>query len=215
MLQGRSPRRVRHGRAQLREAQVEAERMVLAPSPRWRPTATCCGAAERTAVDALALGGARRRADRAAARDRGRGRGARRGTEGFAAARMNRGIRQALAGRNVDDLNDRSSTILPHAELCPEGKTVNAAPGTSDLRGLLENGVEIEHACERLRLHDLPCIVREGCDSLGVADEAEATCWTAHGAYAALAPLVPGHRRRDRSGDRDSEVHDRPRTETQ
>ena len=64
--------------------------------------------------------------------------------------------------------------ILPHAELCPEGKTIAAAPGTSVCEALLENGVAIEHAC------DMSCacttchvIVREGFNSLGEADEAE------------------------------------------
>ena len=57
--------------------------------------------------------------------------------------------------------------ILPHAALCPEGKTIQAAPGTSVCEALLENGVEIEHAC------DMSCacttchvIVREGFNSL-------------------------------------------------
>ena len=64
--------------------------------------------------------------------------------------------------------------ILPHAELCPEGKTITAAPGTSVCEALLENGVAIEHAC------DMSCacttchvIVREGFNSLGEADETE------------------------------------------
>ena len=38
--------------------------------------------------------------------------------------------------------------ILPHHELCPEGKTIEAAPGTSICEALLENGVAIEHACD-------------------------------------------------------------------
>ena len=64
--------------------------------------------------------------------------------------------------------------ILPHATLCPEGKTISAAPGTSVCEALLENGVAIEHAC------DMSCacttchvIVREGFNSLGEADETE------------------------------------------
>jgi len=64
--------------------------------------------------------------------------------------------------------------ILPHAALCPEGKTIEAAPGTSVCEALLENGVEIEHAC------DMSCacttchvIVREGFDSLNEAEESE------------------------------------------
>ena len=64
--------------------------------------------------------------------------------------------------------------ILPRAALCPEGKTIQAAPGTSVCEALLENGVEIEHAC------DMSCacttchvIVREGFSSLNEADETE------------------------------------------
>lgn len=37
-------------------------------------------------------------------------------------------------------------TILPHAEYCPEGKTVTAEPGTSICEALLANHVDIEHA---------------------------------------------------------------------
>jgi len=64
--------------------------------------------------------------------------------------------------------------ILPHATLCPEGKTIEAAPGTSVCEALLENGVEIEHAC------DMSCacttchvIVREGLASLNEAEDTE------------------------------------------
>ena len=64
--------------------------------------------------------------------------------------------------------------ILPHASLCPEGKTISAVPGTSVCEALLENGVAIEHAC------DMSCacttchvIVREGFNSLGEMDESE------------------------------------------
>ncbi|URI11749.1 ISC system 2Fe-2S type ferredoxin [Aquincola tertiaricarbonis] len=64
--------------------------------------------------------------------------------------------------------------ILPHAELCPQGRTIEAAPGTSVCEALLENGIEIEHAC------DMSCacttchvVVRQGYDSLGELDESE------------------------------------------
>ena len=64
--------------------------------------------------------------------------------------------------------------ILPHATLCPEGKTIEAAPGTSVCEALLENGVEIEHAC------DMSCacttchvIVRQGFESLNEAEDTE------------------------------------------
>ena len=64
--------------------------------------------------------------------------------------------------------------IMPHATLCPEGKTIEAAPGTSVCEALLENGVEIEHACE-MSCACTTChvIVREGFDSLNEAEESE------------------------------------------
>ena len=64
--------------------------------------------------------------------------------------------------------------ILPHQEYCPEGKTIEAQPGTSICEALLENGVEIEHACE-MSCACTTChvIVREGFNSLGEMDESE------------------------------------------
>jgi 2Fe-2S ferredoxin len=64
--------------------------------------------------------------------------------------------------------------ILPHAALCPEGKTIAVAPGTSVCEALLENGVAIEHACD-MSAACTTChvIVREGFDSLNEADETE------------------------------------------
>ena len=92
----------------LREAQVEAERMVLATESALAADGDLLDAAERAAIDALIA------RVRAAARDAGPEQGPRaieaavealaEGTEGFAAARMNRGIRDALAGRNVNEI---------------------------------------------------------------------------------------------------------------
>lgn len=64
--------------------------------------------------------------------------------------------------------------ILPHAEICPQGDTIEAAPGTSLCEAMLENGIAIEHACE-MSCACTTChvIVREGLDSLGELDEAE------------------------------------------
>ncbi len=64
--------------------------------------------------------------------------------------------------------------ILPHASLCPQGKTVEVLPGTSVCEALLEHGVEIEHACEMsCACSTCHVIVREGLASLGEPDEAE------------------------------------------
>jgi 2Fe-2S ferredoxin len=64
--------------------------------------------------------------------------------------------------------------ILPHAEYAPEGKSISAPAGTSICEALLENHVNIEHAC------DMSCacttchvIVREGYHSLNAAEEDE------------------------------------------
>jgi molecular chaperone HscA len=89
----------------LREAQVDAERMILATESALAADGDLLSAGERASIDDLLA------RMRAAARDAGEPRAIEaavealaEGTEGFAAARMNRGIRDALAGRNVNDL---------------------------------------------------------------------------------------------------------------
>lgn len=64
--------------------------------------------------------------------------------------------------------------FLPHEELCPEGKVVEAEKGESVVQAALRNGLEIEHACE-MSCACTTChvIVREGYDSLLEADELE------------------------------------------
>jgi ferredoxin, 2Fe-2S len=64
--------------------------------------------------------------------------------------------------------------ILPHAELAPQGDTIEAPAGTSLCEALLENGIAIEHACE-LSCACTTChvVVKEGFDSLGDMDESE------------------------------------------
>ena len=64
--------------------------------------------------------------------------------------------------------------ILPHAEYCPQGTEITASPGTSICEALLENGIEIEHACE-MSCACTTChvVVRQGFSSLGEMDETE------------------------------------------
>jgi 2Fe-2S ferredoxin len=64
--------------------------------------------------------------------------------------------------------------ILPHAEYCPEGQTIQAPAGTSVCEALIDNGIAIEHACE-LSCACTTChvIVKAGGESLGEIDEAE------------------------------------------
>lgn len=64
--------------------------------------------------------------------------------------------------------------VLPHAELCPEGKTVEGVEGKSLLDNLLDNGVEVEHACEKsCACTTCHVIVREGGGSLNESTEDE------------------------------------------
>ena len=64
--------------------------------------------------------------------------------------------------------------ILPNAEFCPQGDTIEAPSGTSICEALLENGIAIEHACV-MSCACTTChvIVKEGLNSLGEMDESE------------------------------------------
>lgn len=66
-------------------------------------------------------------------------------------------------------------TVLPHETLCPEGKVIENAPvGQSICVTLLENDIEIEHACE-MSCACTTChvVVRKGVNSLNEASEIE------------------------------------------
>jgi 2Fe-2S ferredoxin len=64
--------------------------------------------------------------------------------------------------------------ILPHQELCPEGTVIEAEPGMSLCDALLQNGIEIEHACEKsCACTTCHVVVREGIHSLVDAEELE------------------------------------------
>jgi 2Fe-2S ferredoxin len=64
--------------------------------------------------------------------------------------------------------------VLPHPDLCPEGKTFEADAGASICDNLLDNGVEIEHACEKsCACTTCHVIVREGFASLEPSSEDE------------------------------------------
>lgn len=65
-------------------------------------------------------------------------------------------------------------TVLPHAELCPQGMVIEAKPGTSLCDTLLGNGIDIEHACEKsCACTTCHVVVREGFDELDPAEEKE------------------------------------------
>lgn len=64
--------------------------------------------------------------------------------------------------------------VLPHVELCPEGSVIEATPGTSICDVLIDNGIEIEHACEKsCACTTCHVIVREGFDTLDAAQDEE------------------------------------------
>ena len=64
--------------------------------------------------------------------------------------------------------------VLPHADLCPEGASFDARPGVSLLDNLLDQGIDVEHACEKsCACTTCHCIVRKGFDSLSEASEDE------------------------------------------
>ena len=64
--------------------------------------------------------------------------------------------------------------IIPHEEICPEGKLIEVEPGISICDAALSNGIEIEHACEKsCACTTCHVYVREGLESLAEAEENE------------------------------------------
>ena len=64
--------------------------------------------------------------------------------------------------------------ILPHEELCPDGAEFESVAGKSVCENLLDNSIDIEHACE-LSCACTTChvIVIDGFDKLNEASEIE------------------------------------------
>lgn len=88
----------------LAEARVEAERMVLATQSALAADGDLLDTAQRSAIDGLvAAARACQTLDDAAQID-ATTQALAKGTEAFAAMRMNRGIQKALAGRNIDNI---------------------------------------------------------------------------------------------------------------
>ncbi|HXU93222.1 MAG TPA: ISC system 2Fe-2S type ferredoxin [Gallionella sp.] len=64
--------------------------------------------------------------------------------------------------------------VLPHVELCPDGAVIEAKSGDTICDTLLDNGIEIEHACEKsCACTTCHVILRKGFDSLNPAEELE------------------------------------------
>jgi molecular chaperone HscA len=88
-----------------RESSVEADRMVLATRSALQADGDLLSDQERADVEALVAEVVKRVAQQASADDIDRAvEDLAKGTESFAAQRMNRGIRQALAGRRVEEV---------------------------------------------------------------------------------------------------------------
>jgi 2Fe-2S ferredoxin len=64
--------------------------------------------------------------------------------------------------------------LLPHPDLCPEGRTLEVKRNASLCESLLKHGVAIEHACEMVAACSTCHVyVREGGSSLPEPDDEE------------------------------------------
>ena len=64
--------------------------------------------------------------------------------------------------------------VLPGHAICPQGAEIDAKPGVSICDTLLENHIDIEHACEKqAACTTCHVILRQGFDSLEPAEEKE------------------------------------------
>lgn len=64
--------------------------------------------------------------------------------------------------------------FLPHEEICPDGAVFDVEPGITICDAALQNGIEIEHACEKsCACTTCHIYVREGFDSLQESTEDE------------------------------------------
>ncbi|WP_092006406.1 Fe-S protein assembly chaperone HscA [Polaromonas sp. OV174] len=86
----------------LAEAQVDADRMILATQSALAADADLLSVDERSQIDGLMAGVSQARAHGDAATIEAATQALAKGTEAFAAQRMNRGIQKALAGKNIE-----------------------------------------------------------------------------------------------------------------
>ncbi len=64
--------------------------------------------------------------------------------------------------------------VLPHETLCPEGAVLDVSKGTSVCDALLDNDIEIEHACEKsCACTTCHVVVRKGFNSLNESTDDE------------------------------------------
>ena len=88
----------------LAEARVDADRMILATQSALTADADLLDSTEHTQIDGLMAALQAARTDGDAAAIEAANKALALGTEAFAALRMNRGIRQALAGKNIESV---------------------------------------------------------------------------------------------------------------
>jgi 2Fe-2S ferredoxin len=64
--------------------------------------------------------------------------------------------------------------VLPHEELCPDGDLLDANPGDTICDTLLNNNIDIEHACDKVcACTTCHVIIKEGYASLLPSDDLE------------------------------------------
>ena len=64
--------------------------------------------------------------------------------------------------------------VLPHEELCPNGDLLDANPGDTICDTLLNNNIDIEHACDKVcACTTCHVIIKEGYASLPPSDDLE------------------------------------------
>lgn len=64
--------------------------------------------------------------------------------------------------------------FLPHEEMCPEGAMFEAEPGITICDAALQNGIDIEHACEKsCACTTCHIYIREGFNTLEESTELE------------------------------------------
>jgi molecular chaperone HscA len=88
----------------LAEARLDADRMVLAVKTALDADADLLSPNERAQIDSLVVGLIDTRENGDAAAIESATQALAKGTEAFAAERMNRGIQQALAGKNIESV---------------------------------------------------------------------------------------------------------------
>ncbi len=203
----------------LRESQVEGQRLLDATRKALAADRDLLAEDEALAIDAgvatlaAAIDGADRDALEAAihalAHGHRRLRGAAHGPFHPHRARRTLGRRRAeYAQPHMTRI-----TVLPHADVCPEGAVVDTQPGETICRALLDHDIPIEHACEQsCACTTCHVIVRQGFQSLdAVGGGGRRPARHGLGPDAHVAAVVPGEGQGHGPDHRDPEVLDQPR----